>query len=293
AALLSGRRRVMTEVSDFSQTKSGGRPASVADMQATAAWQAAWGVTDFTLYYGMSDRSAGDYRAYCQFVGRLNAVLKSAQPTPDVLLYYPIHDLWGEYLPVAEKLGMESQSDRARTMVDSFRQIGQTLMSQQIPFALVDHEFLAAAEVRPDGGLAIGKGLFRALILPRDVELPKDALAKVEAFRRSGGQVLEDSSAVQPAALVSELHPTCRISPDSEEIVLGRFVRDGRPILLLVNVGTDRYVGHLTTGQEGTWQLMDPASGTIRPVATDAKARIPLDFSARQSVLVVGERQGG
>ena len=43
AAVLNGRRRVMTEVSDFSQTQSGQGPASLPDMQATAAWQAAWG----------------------------------------------------------------------------------------------------------------------------------------------------------------------------------------------------------------------------------------------------------
>ena len=82
AARLGGRRRVMTEVSDFSQKMGGQGPVGLAEMQATAAWQAAWDVTDFTLYYGMGDRSADDYRAYCDFVGRLNAVLKEATPHP-------------------------------------------------------------------------------------------------------------------------------------------------------------------------------------------------------------------
>ncbi|MBN2296356.1 MAG: hypothetical protein JXM70_28265, partial [Pirellulales bacterium] len=45
AALLHGRRDVMTEVSDFSQKMAGQGPADLARMQATAAWQAAWGVT--------------------------------------------------------------------------------------------------------------------------------------------------------------------------------------------------------------------------------------------------------
>ena len=56
AASLSGTRRVMTEVSDFVQKLGGGGPASLAQMQATAAWQAAWGVTEFTLYYSPHDR---------------------------------------------------------------------------------------------------------------------------------------------------------------------------------------------------------------------------------------------
>jgi hypothetical protein len=59
AARLNGRRRIMTEVSDFQQKMGGQGPVSVAEMQATAAWQATWDVTDFTLYYSPRDRSIG------------------------------------------------------------------------------------------------------------------------------------------------------------------------------------------------------------------------------------------
>ena len=281
AALLTGRRRVMTEVSDFSQKMGGQGPAGLAEMQATAAWQAAWGVTDFTLYYGIADRSADDYRAYCEYVGRLNAVLKPAQPDPEVLLYYPIHDLWAEYLPVAEPLSMPSQSPRAQRIVGSFQQIGQLLGRRQIPFAVIDHEFLAAAKVRPEGTLAIGNCSARVLILPQDVELPQPAGDVVEAFRRAGGRVLS------PSSLGDLMRAACRVEPPSEDIVLGRFLRDGRRVMLLVNVGTKPYAGHLTTVEKGTWQMMDPATGAIRPAATDQDARIPLELNARQAILLV------
>ena len=110
AAELSGGRRVMTEVSDFSQRMGDRGPAGLAEMRATAAWQAAWGVTEFTLYYGIRERSPEDDQAYCEYVGRLNALLKPARRATEVLLYYPIYDLWAEYLPVAEPLKLESQS---------------------------------------------------------------------------------------------------------------------------------------------------------------------------------------
>jgi dTDP-4-amino-4,6-dideoxygalactose transaminase len=97
----------MTEVSDFSQNMSKQGPASREQLTATAAWQAAMGVTEFTLYYNRAARPPADYRAYCNFVGRLNALLREANPQPSVLLYYPIYDVWGEFLPVAEKLCRE------------------------------------------------------------------------------------------------------------------------------------------------------------------------------------------
>jgi len=85
AARLNGRRRVMTEVSDFSQKMGGQGPAKLAEMQATAAWQATWDVTEFTLYYSTADREADEFRQYGDFVGRLNAILKPAVPAPQVI----------------------------------------------------------------------------------------------------------------------------------------------------------------------------------------------------------------
>jgi hypothetical protein len=286
AAMLTGRRRVMTEVSDFSQKMGNAGPAKLAEMQATAGWQATWGVTDFTLYYGLRDRSTADYRAYCDFVGRLNAVLKPARPTPDVLLYYPVYDLWAEYLPTAEPLRLESQSARAQALVTSFSRIGQTLQRGQVPFSLIDHEWLASATVRLDGRLAVGEQAYQALILPEAVELPAEAATVVEAFRRGGGRVLSDGGHAAPA-LVEQLSPTQRLTPAESRIALGRFTRDGHCILLLVNVGREEYRGSLTGDTAGQWLRMDPASGDSQPCARDSEGRLPVILAARQSVLLV------
>ena len=188
AAALYGRRRVMTEISDFSQTYGGHVPATLPEMEATAAWQAAWGVTDFNLYYSPALHAVEKYRAYCEYVGRLNAILKPAAMAPQVLLYYPIYDLWAEYLPVAERLQLQSQSQRAQQIVNSFTRLGQLLQQSQIAFMLTDHENLAAAVVRGDGKLAINGHAFDAIVLPDGVELPADAANVVERFRRARGR---------------------------------------------------------------------------------------------------------
>ncbi|MBN2473297.1 MAG: hypothetical protein JXB62_01715 [Pirellulales bacterium] len=297
AAILGGRRRVMTEVSDFSQKLGNQGPVGLAEMQATAAWQAAWGVTDFTLYYGVGDRSADDYRAYGDCVGRLNAVLKPARPAPDVLLYYPIYDLWAEYLPVAGPLGMASQSPRARRIVGSFMRLGQLLQRSQIPFTLIDHEHLAAATAREDGTLAVAdQGRYKTVVLPDGVKLPEPAAAVVERFRRYRGRIVAEGDSAPQAdaapqltgpALIETLRPACRIAPASPWIVLGRFLRDGRTILLVANVASEAYQGHLATDAGPGWLSLDPASGEIRPAETDPDGRILLALQPRQAVLLV------
>ncbi|MGQ9576808.1 MAG: hypothetical protein ACUVUC_16015 [Thermoguttaceae bacterium] len=288
AAMLAGRRRVMTEVSDFAEKMGGRGPASLADMQAAAAWQAAWGVTEFTLYYQIADRPAEQYRAYCQYVGRLNTILKPARLQADVLLYYPVWDLWAEYVPVAEPLRLASQSPRAQRIVQSFNRLGQTLQRRQIPFCLIDHERLAAAEPAPDGTLGVGDRRFRLLVLPADVELPREAAAVVTRFQQRGGRVLLDDPPGRLAseAIVEAAQSPTGLSPPSPQIALGRFTRDQRTILLLVNVGRQAYQGRLAVRTSGTWVRLDPVSGARLPAAPEA-GQLALCLAPCQAVLLV------
>ncbi len=290
AAMLTGRRRVMTEISDFVEKMSGRKPASLAEMQAAAAWQAAWGVTEFTLYYAAGDRSAEDYRAYCEYIGRLNAVLKPARWEPEVLLYYPVRDLWAEYRPVAEPLRLGSQPSRAQRIVQSFTRLGQTLQRNQVPFALVDHEFLAAASARPDGTLALAGRQFKSLVVPEDVQLPPAAAKIVGEARAKGLRVLTDGPKAERLAagrLVEQIRPSCRLSPASEQVALGRFVRDGQTVLLLVNVAQAQYQGSLSVGGAAHWTRLDPATGAMQAVQRGEADQIPLTLAPRQAILLV------
>ncbi len=294
AALLTGRRRVMTEVSDFNQKLADLGPVSLNEMKATAAWQAAWGVTDFTLYYGILDRPNNEYRAYCDYVGRLTAILKPAIPAPDVLLYYPVYDLWAEYKPAGEPLRLESQSSRAQQIVRSFLKLGRVMQRIQLPFTLIDHEFLAAATPTSHGTLEVGNGRFSTLILPAGVVLPPAEASSVEAFRAGGGRVLTDEedavSSQLERTLIEAVQPSYCLYPPDQHIALGKFVRDDRVILLVANVGRNAYTGCLSVDDTGIWHLLDPESGAIDKAACNGKRCIHLSLAARQAILLVNNR---
>ncbi len=291
AALLNGGRRVFTEVSDFSEQMSGAGNVGVPEMQCAASWQAAFGVTDFTLYYGIQGRTVEQYRAYCDHVGRLNAILKDARPDPDVLLYYPIHDLWAEYRPMAEPLDMGRQTERARRIVGSFSSLGGALTRNQAPFCLVDHDFLAGASVRSDGRLMLKGRAFRAIALPEGVVLPPAAARVVARFEAKGGLVLRDTAAQRLAGdrLRSALKPEVRLAEASSQVVLGRFVRNGRQVLLAVNVSRAAYSGALEVARQGQWTQMDPATGQTGAAAVTGNS-IALTLAPRQTVLLVGPK---
>ena len=290
AARLNGGRRVMTEVSDFSQKMGGQGPVGVAEMQATAAWQATWDVTEFTLYYSPRDRSIEDYRQYGDFVGRLNAVLKPAAPSPEVLLYYPIYDLWAEYLPVAEPLTLPSQTPRAQQLVNSFLQLGQKMQRSQIPFTISDHKYLAGAKIQDNGTLEMSGKRYRTLVVPKDAQLPSEAAAVVERFKQQGGLVIRDGvdeAAGSAEVLKAALNPAERISPASAHIAMGRFTRDGRQVLLFVNVGTEPYEGSLQTKAADSWLALDPATGESMAIAVTENQTVSLKLKPRETRIFV------
>ncbi|NLP10651.1 hypothetical protein GX408_09685 [bacterium] len=289
AAILNDRRHVMTEVSDFDQTLSGQGPASLDKMRATAAWQTAWGVTDFTLYYDIDQRPAEEVKAYGDFIGRLNALLSDSRPCASVLLYYPIRDLWEEYRPQGEYLSLQNQSLRARKIVDSFMHLGQTLQRQQINFILVDHEWLATAVVGAKGGLRIGDLCAEALLIPAGCMIESETEKKLTVFGKRGGVLLRDDGLmpVSGADLIKVLKPNFYPEPWSGKIVLSRFQREDRQILQLTNVDDQEWQGIVNGTNIGDWMVLDPATAEITAAARDRSGCAVLRLSPWQTVLLI------
>jgi len=294
AARLTGRRRVMTEVSDFAEEQAKEGPAKLDQMRAAAGWQAAWGVTDFTLYYRPQARPLEEYRAYNDFVGRLNAILKSATPVASVLLYYPIYDLWEEYLPVAEPLRLEQQSPRAQQIVRSFWDWGRRLTTRQIPFTLVDHEYLAKGKVHPKGAIELAGMQYTTLIIPDMVDLPPKVRSIVQDFEQQGGQVLHTTSKTDD--WISRIKPSIRLEPANDAITLGRFERGARQIFLLVNLTATPYKGRLVLdldkGSESLtdgppWAILRPSDGSFQIAKPIRHAELAIDLAPFDSLLLI------
>jgi hypothetical protein len=97
-------------------------------------------------------------------------------------------------------------------------------------------------------------------------------------------------SLLSPARLLDAIEPACRLAPESPHVALGRFERDGRAVLLAVNVGQQPYRGQLSVGGAGTWISLDPATGAVQPLGAPDAGRLPLTLAARQAILLVRGR---
>jgi hypothetical protein len=165
------------------------------------------------------------------------------------------------------------------------------LQRSQISFTLVDHEHLEAATVNSSGQLRIGLQDYRTLILPEAAELPGPAAAVVEQFSAAGGNVVQptpDRPLGDPATIAQ---PSLRLEPPVSQIALGKFLRDDREIVVLVNVGGQHYHGHLVCPKHESWLQLDPSNGTISRATRDDRGHVSLSFAPRQTWILVHERQ--
>ena len=251
AAWWTGRRLVMTEVSDFSETLHGKNPVDLKTMCATAAWQAVMGVTEFTLYYTIKHRDEATHKKYCDYVGRLNAILRNAKPVYGVTLYYPVAELQEEYIPHAEPLDLDVQSQKTKQLVANFNEAGRRLLQRQIPFVISDKK----TDTRNSA-----KNLF--VETPADVQkLPTAGLPKIAPentwillgrFERDGRDIF---------------------------VLLNTDDTAYSGTLFIPEQDTPR-----------SWSILDPATGEISSVGISSKKELTVKLQPQQALIYVSNK---
>jgi hypothetical protein len=300
-AQLTGKRIVMCEISDFTQKQSGKEPVRLEEMQSASAWQMAWGVTEFNLYYTISYgaiypfRNESTHKAYCDFVGRINAIVRDAKPIRTTLLYYPIYDMQREYNPTSTPVSIKTQNEKVQQIENSFNQLGLSLAKAQIPFILVDYLFLESAKITNRGTILIGENEYNTLVLPQGVLLPPKVELLVNEIKAKGIKVLSvDQNTQTPTSdeLILKINPIEKVIPARNEIAFGKFTRSGRDIYLLVNSGTEVYKGNLTVMKKGIWSIMDPQTGKISSISTtlfNGKNILPISLESNQTFIYISK----
>jgi hypothetical protein len=120
------------------------------------------------------------------YITRVQSVLQSGKPDADVLLYFPIHDLWhsGE-----EKLPLFTMHNQDQWLYPSaFYQVAIDLWKAGIPCDFASDRMLADLKVE-DGQLVSMGARYRQLLIPYCRHLPDDTARRIEALHQQGAKV--------------------------------------------------------------------------------------------------------
>jgi len=121
-----------------------------------------------------------------EYIARCQSVLQAGEPANDVLVYWPIHDLWMESEGVLQPLTVH----RKRWM-DEYRigEIATLLDSHGYAFDFVSDRMLDQIDCQ-DGKLRAPGGTYKAVLVPRCRYMPATTLKRLAGLAAHGAKVI-------------------------------------------------------------------------------------------------------
>ena len=128
-----------------------------------------------------------DLSAFNAYLTRVQSILQSGQASNDVLLYFPLHDIWHH----EDDFFMAFTIHNVEQYLEphAFFQTAERLWSNGYTFDYLSDAFLR--EVTAEKGQAlVGGNRYRAILVPRSEIMPEESVAKLAALSASGIRVV-------------------------------------------------------------------------------------------------------
>ena len=128
-----------------------------------------------------------DLSAFTGYLKRCQSILQDGKPDSDVLLYYPIHDLWHNDQEKLPLFTVHNQNEWLWTT--PFYKTSMDLWNNGITFDYASDNMLAKATVR-EGKVHLGNNAFCALVLPGVKCMHLETLKRILDLHAQGAKVI-------------------------------------------------------------------------------------------------------
>ncbi len=126
-----------------------------------------------------------DFGALNRYVARVQSVLQRGKPDNDILLYWPVADIWDNADGLMKQLTVHDVKWLTEQPVGK---IAQTLLDRGYSFDYISDAQLQQTQAA-DGGLATPGGRYKLLIVPATRRMPIATLQRLVELGRKGVQV--------------------------------------------------------------------------------------------------------
>jgi len=142
-----------------------------------------------STHFGPSNTIWRDLPALNAYIARCQSVLQSGAPDNDVLLYFPMYDIWHDAAAGATLRPLQVHNISGWLACGGLGVVARLFWERGYGFDYVSDRLLAS--VTADGeGLRAPGGAYRVLVLPPCRFLPLETLRKVFELARSGATVI-------------------------------------------------------------------------------------------------------
>ncbi|SHI57930.1 hypothetical protein SAMN04488513_101698 [Pseudozobellia thermophila] len=130
-----------------------------------------------------------DAPALFSYITRCQSMLQTGQPDNETLIYWPIYDVWDDYLKGTLFFQFKIHSLDEWLLNTPFYRTTQKLMSQGISTDFISDRFIEKAEV-VDNKIVLPGGSYKSLVVPKCDNMPLSTLKKLIALKQEGASVI-------------------------------------------------------------------------------------------------------
>lgn len=254
--------------------------------------------------------------AFTAYLQRCQSILQDGQPSQDVLLYYPIHDIWHNN---QEKLPLFTLHNQETWLYPThFYKTAIQLWNNGVTFSYTSDDMLSRATFQ-GGKIVLGGHSYEALILPDVKRMKPETLAMISDLTRQGANLVvegalpaevpglyhKDQRKAELSEISIKLRGQSTVVPSGESILptLSKFVlresmsasglrfvrrtHDKGYHYFIVNRSDKTFDGILTlTVPFKSAAILDPWNPSLNFTLPSNAAGVPLHLDPGQSIII-------
>lgn len=123
------------------------------------------------------------------YISKVQSFLQAGKPDNEILLYWPVHDIWGKFLNgrLMQQLAIHDLDTWLKHT--PFYDAIQTLLKEGYSFDYLSDQFLAKATFT-DGQIHLPGGAYRAILIPKTKHMPLKTLQKLIELKNEGANII-------------------------------------------------------------------------------------------------------
>ena len=140
-----------------------------------------------SVHFGPTNTWWDDFDALNGYIGQSQALLQDSAPANDVLLYFPLHDVWHDAEGLRKLLTVHNIDD---WLIDTpFYDTAKALTEGGYAFDYISDALLDKAEVNEDG-IFLGENTYRVIVVPDTPRMPDNTLERLFTMARFGAPIV-------------------------------------------------------------------------------------------------------
>lgn len=269
--------------------------------------------------FGPTSHFAEHFPLLNRYVENCQTLLQNSRPDNDVLVYFPIHDLWAN--PGHSGGGvhlLEVHHVDQWLLKQRFGQLSEQLWQQGFAFDFVSDKQLTRLTVANDGILNTGSTTYKTILIPASTYMPASTLHELQRLAQSGARIIFEGDTPSQVtgftahskeqkkftkslarltknkgvSIAADWKAALIMNGARQEEMAGKgltFIRkiyEGKPLYFVANVSNQFREDWLSPGTGGTYKKYDPMTDkeTLLPTRErNGKTEIYLSLLPGQS----------